>query len=408
MKRILYFLMLSLSLVSCKDDFDISKLRDSAKLVVYSFPTEGDSTLVIVTKSVPVSTAKGFRENLVSQTVDAHIIYKVNGIECPVKRIESEEESFHFCSSNILMIGQYYAVGHQKSGDNIQIEVSADGFQSVSASTYIPQSVDIQVEGMSIAQEKKDYFTYQLDNVLASFQDNGSSRDYYSVKVKRVQVEGKAMYVRSWYDGVIDTVYAENYKDYQGHEDFQKRNENYFHGIWNFDSLHQVCYQQMLDTDKEPLLNKSSQLDDDLGFDGYEYFDNAYIFNDQQLNGQKYTLHLAMLNSNYIGSDYYDQSWDGLFGYGYQVDLYKVTPEYYRFLSSINNASSNDWAEAGIMQITPTYSNVKGGYGVVAGFNVGTSFLHVDPPKNSDNLYHNVKERMVNNHRRQMMLWDNF
>ena len=379
MKRLLYILAVLLSLVSCKDDFDISKLQDSARLVVYSFPTEGDSTLILVTKSLPVTTTKGFLEDLASQTVDAHIIYKVNGQEYPVKRIEREDESLHFCSSGSRLIGQYYAIGKQKNGDNIQVVVSADGFPDVSASTYIPQGVDIQAEGVGFRKEKKDYYTYQTDKVLASFQDEGKSKDYYSVKVKRLQMQGTAAFVyhRS-YDGEVDTTYAENYWDYS------KIVNNYPHGVWNFDSLYHVSSPQMLVTDNEPVLSKSSKIDDDLGFDGYEYFDNAYIFNDQSFNGQKYTLHLVMLNSNNEGSYDYNRSWDGVFGYGYQVELYKVTPEYYRFLSSINNANSNSWAEAGIMQVTPTYSNVKGGFGVVAGFNAKVTSVHVGPPKDID------------------------
>ena len=148
MKKLLYFLLLSLVLVSCKDDFDISKLQDTSRLVVYCFPTVGDTTLVIVTKSVPVATAKGERDKLCRQPVDAHIIYKVNGVECPVKRIASIDEArqfsfFMYDEPYQEMIGQYYAIGKQNEGDDVMVEVSADGFQPVSAATYIPHSVNI-------------------------------------------------------------------------------------------------------------------------------------------------------------------------------------------------------------------------------------------------------------------------
>ena len=99
MKKLLYFLLVSFVLISCKDDFDISKLQDFPRLVVYCFPTVGDTTMIVVTKSVPVATAKGDREKLCRQSVDAHIIYKVNGAECPVKRIESLEEARRFTFS---------------------------------------------------------------------------------------------------------------------------------------------------------------------------------------------------------------------------------------------------------------------------------------------------------------------
>lgn len=97
--------------------------------------------------------------------------------------------------------------------------------------------------------------------------------------------------------------------------------------------------------------------------DDYEYFGNAYIFNDRTINGKTYTLHLDTYSNSYYQSFY---------SFSYVVDLYKVTPEYYRFLKSINDAQSNSWADVGLMQVTPTYSNVKGGFGVVAGYNISS------------------------------------
>lgn len=72
-------MLLCLGLISCKDDFDIQKLQDHSRLVVYCFPTEGDTTLVSVAKSLPVASVKGNVDILSREKVDAHIIYKVNG-----------------------------------------------------------------------------------------------------------------------------------------------------------------------------------------------------------------------------------------------------------------------------------------------------------------------------------------
>ena len=77
--RAFSFMLLCLALVSCKDDFDIQKLQDHPRLVVYCFPTEGDTTLVSVAKSLPVASVKGNVDILSREKVDAHIIYKVNG-----------------------------------------------------------------------------------------------------------------------------------------------------------------------------------------------------------------------------------------------------------------------------------------------------------------------------------------
>ena len=82
MKTMIYrafsLMLFCLALVSCKDDFDIQKLQDHSRLVVYCFPTEGDTTLVSVAKSLPVASVKGNVDILSREKVDAHIIYKVN------------------------------------------------------------------------------------------------------------------------------------------------------------------------------------------------------------------------------------------------------------------------------------------------------------------------------------------
>ena len=323
MKTMLYkavsLMLLCLALVSCKDDFDIQKLQDYPRLVVYCFPTEGDTTLVGVTKSLPVASVKGYVDALSREKVDAHIIYKVNGVEQTVKRIANEEEAQLFTrstKSDVLsqLVGQYYVVGKQKAGDKISIQVSAPDFSSVSASTYIPEKVEVELGDVKLEMKSSDgYNPITIDRVEAVFHDNPSSEDYYSVKLKLQTKE--------------------------------------------------ATQSQMLLTVNEPLLNKRTKLDDDFGMDDYEYFDNAYIFNDRTIKGKSYTLHLDTYSYSYYHSFY---------SFSYVVDLYKVTPEYYRFLKSINDAQSNSWADVGLMQVTPTYSNVKGGFGVVAGYNISS------------------------------------
>lgn len=388
MKKLLYFLLVSLVLVSCKDDFDISKLQDTSRLVVYSFPTASDTTLVIVTKSVPVATAKGDRYSISRQPVDAHIIYKVNGVEQPVKKIETEEDvrkfDYYHINSEVfaeLMMGQYYVVGKQKEGDNITLEVSADGFPAVSAATYIPQSVKIGIDELSFEKVSSDQ---SLDNVLASFMDDGASKDYYSVMVQKNHMEGEVVGVD------VDGSHYVVGDEYQ----YKEFSEKYPNAVWTF-SMHKSSYAQAIDTDKEPVLTKTTELDEDLGFDEYGYYGLSYIFDDHLLNGKRYTLHLSLASTYYTNNYYYTDSWDKMFGYAYIVELYKLTPEYYRYLSSINSAQSNSWAEAGIMQVTPTYSNVKGGFGVVAGYSVSADSVRIEPSGDVDNRYYAPKHEKI-------------
>ena len=389
MKKLLYCLLVSLILVSCKDDFDISKLQDSPRLVMYCFPTVGDTTMIVVTKSVPVATSKGDREKLCRQSVDAHIIYKVNGAECPVKRIASIEEARRFSFPGSFsyvedicqeMVGQYYAIGKQQAGDNIMVEVSAEGFQSVSAATYIPQQVKVGIDELSYEKVSGGSV---LDYMQASFSDDGGSKDYYSVQVRKKNMQGAVIGIDPHHYHYNEPVYV---YDQYSYEDINEKTPDM---IWNFDSLFQVSYAQAIDTEKEPVLNKTSKIDEDLGFDDdYRYYGLSYIFDDHLFNGKKYTLHLNLGSTMYSGGDfYYYSAWDKMFGYTYSVELSKLTPEYYRYLSSINSAQNNGWAEVGIMQVTPTYSNVKGGFGVVAGYNVSTDSIRIEPSGDVDNRY---------------------
>lgn len=382
MKKLLYFLLFSLLLVSCKDDFDIGKLQDASRLVVYCFPTVGDTTIIMVTKSVPVATAKGERDVLTQQPVDADIIYKVNGEEYPVKKIATEEEAkkiFHSEEEyyNKQVMGQYYVVGKQKAGDNVSVEVNADGLRPVFAATYIPLSVNVRIEKSSF----KDVNVYSgLDHIWASFVDEGDLKDYYSVKVRKKHTEGAVIGIDPNHYHYQEPVYVYDVDNYKA---INKETPGM---VWSFDSLFQANYVVSIDTEKEPVFNQTTKIDEDLGFDDYSYYALSYIFDDHLFNGKKYTLHLN-LASIYGNNYYYYSGWDRMFGFTYSVELYKLTPEYYRYLSSINSAQSNSWAEAGIMQVTPTYSNVKGGFGVVAGYNATTDSIRIEPSGDEDDRW---------------------
>ncbi len=70
----LCLILTCLTFASCKDDFDVDKLQDTSRLVVYCFPTEGDTTLVAVSRSLPIASFKGEMDVQSQQAVDAHII----------------------------------------------------------------------------------------------------------------------------------------------------------------------------------------------------------------------------------------------------------------------------------------------------------------------------------------------
>ena len=58
------------------------------------------------------------------------------------------------------LIGQYYAVGKQKAGDKIEVQVSADGLSEVSASTSIPEKVDVNIGDIHLKEKSSDHDVY--------------------------------------------------------------------------------------------------------------------------------------------------------------------------------------------------------------------------------------------------------
>ena len=153
------------------------------------------------------------------------------------------------------LIGQYYAVGKQKAGDKIEVQVSADGLSEVSASTSIPEKIDVNIGDIHLQEKSSDHDVYfSVDKLEATFSDPASTTDYYSVKVTLKQKYGNLKGVPKEGNRWQHDVYVNNYQaylDYLGREDEYE---------WCFDSLaSNIDWPEMVTT-SEPLINKKSEL----------------------------------------------------------------------------------------------------------------------------------------------------
>ena len=61
------------------------------------------------------------------------------------------------------------------------------------------------------------------------------------------------------------------------------------------------------------------------------------------------------------------------FAKAYQLELLRITPEYYNFLRSLNDLENNDLGQAGLSLIRPMQSNIDGGLGLLGGWSVASS-----------------------------------
>lgn len=323
----IYTLLAVFSLTACKDDFDIDKVKSTPKLILYCMPTVGDTTVIELTRSLPVNT-----KGSITPVVDAHINYSVNGKTAEVINMGD---------------GSYKAVAHQQVGDRIELTAQADGLSAVSASTTILDAISIDNPSVKKVHLYSNYNEQAEDfyQISATFTDNASTKDYYAVRVVSGTIipKGGIIYTQDNWEGDAPSD--------------------------NIDETDTVESVQQIYLESEPLLNGIKQIDYDFGYDNNDY-EHFYLFTDDDINGKTYTLHLNVAYEyGYELIHLPDGSlYSQMVSSYYRVILYHITPEFYHFIHSIGSLDNNDLAKAGLSNIAPSYGNVKGGIGMAAGY----------------------------------------
>lgn len=309
-KYISFMIRLGVSLLfsSCVYHFDLDEAGGIPKLVVYSYPGSGDTTVVRLSRSLPV-TGKG---EIVSGLTGTDVRLEVNGT--PVGLLWTDK------ALPGVPAKSYYAVQRYEEGDCIRLTASAEGLETVSSVTTIPAPFPLN----SVHMERKpsDPSTLQFQ---INFTDEASTVNYYAVTVKE-----RAKY---WKDGDSRVYYDKEYTAY-------------------------------MDWDDEPLLKVSAGLDEILMGD-YTYYEQLYIWSDEKIQGKNYTLRL---NKTYI-SDYETSIQDEVYTNRkqYKVCLYSLSEEFYHYLKSMNEQVNNKLGESELAPVRPTYTNVANGLGLVGG-----------------------------------------
>lgn len=325
----IYMALAILSLSSCKDDFDIDKIQSDPKLILYCMPTVGDTTLIRLTRSLPVN-----HKGSIMPVTTAHIDYTVNGKAAEVINMGD---------------GSYKAVAHQEVGDRVDIAAETDSLPAVSASTTILDAIEIDTPTIRRVHLYSNYDEQAEDfyQIAATFTDPKATKDYYAVQVVSATITRRG--------GIYTGSGDEDYPRYTDETDTTEMVRRIY-------------------LDSEPLLSGLGQVDYDFGYDDNDY-EHFYIFTDDDINGKTYTLHLNMWRDRdheFIKRP--DGSLDNVeVSPYYRVILYHIPPEFYHFVHSIGSLDNNDLAKAGLSNIAPSYGNVKGGIGMTAGYHKTTT-----------------------------------
>lgn len=296
-------------LSSCTYHFELDDVGASSKLVLYSYPGSADTTVVHLSRSLPVS-QKG---ELVRGLKGADVHLSVNGEAVPLAWTDDSIPG--------VPAQSYYAVKAYEDGDKVNITAAVEGMKTVSSATVVPSLFPLT----SIKLAHKDDSPSQCQFRI-HFTDHALTKDYYALKVERKQL------------------------------------------FWNDGKYSEESNTLALNLDDEPLLNTSSGLDDILMIEN-GFYRNLYYWDDTKIQGKSYTLRL----NTYYETDYEDDfiTPEGVehikCQVKYRISLYSLSEEFYRYLKSLNDQKNNGLGNSELAPIHSTYTNVSNGIGVVGG-----------------------------------------
>ena len=300
MKKIIY-LILAAILSSCTYHFELDEVDASEKLVLYCFPSNKDTTVIQLSKSVPVSK----REPLDKSVRNADIHFTVNGKEQAIYWNED--------STSSLPAQCYYTLGKWGKNDCLQLQAASTGLPAITAQTVMPDNFPLKE--IRLAPKGDSDNTLQ---VLLTFKYDGGTNDYYGIRLIKKEITTK-----------------------DGDED--------------------VSFQSVeFDLKDEPLLNNLSDLDEIFMFSN-RFFQNLYIWDDEKIPGKEYTVRLNMDYQKDYDVDWDNFSYRE----EYKIYLYKLSPEFYSYFKTLNNINNNDLGNHGLSPMLHHYTNVSNGIGVV-------------------------------------------
>lgn len=239
----------------------------------------------------------------------ADIKFRVNGISYYVERAVD--------SAGAIPQGCWFVKAPLEAGDEVTVEATVAGFNPISATTTIPPAVP--------------EFTWKCtrDSVRVAFYDDPVTEDWYGLAVycERTVIDLDS--------GQVKTVLRQNLRPLAGLQD----------GWWYSMARNYI----------------------DIPFNGWAFgygWTPVRTWPDTGFSEQeKTTLYMTTRDiTNYWGN--YEQR------DRFKVRLYRFSKEFFRYGVALDHARNNDLAEIGLAPAAYAYTNVTGGVGILAGWNV--------------------------------------
>lgn len=332
--RYISFLLLLLTAASCKDDIDIKDFVQPAKLTIYAMPGTEDTTYIRISAGIPITDGNSSKE--IPLISDAQVTYTV------------DDKPQHVDN---LGRGLYRVVCRKEPGSRISIQASHPDYPTATAHTQIPEAVPVKILNTAQVSIYDDNSATMLsyDQIQASFKDTPGRHDYYAVQVIAQYFKGSAAVYKD-----REQAYFNNYSSFNT---YSRKDYDSIRVVIT-DTLTQIV---PINTAHEPALGTMTDIDDFFGYGNYFAW-NFNIFDDALFDGQEHTLRLNVRNG------LYSIPFSPL-SYQYQVVLYRLSPEFFRYVHAINLQDNNDLSSMGLAQINMSESNIENGYGILGAWN---------------------------------------
>ena len=310
MKKIILSILVSSLLFSCEDMETVVTIDippHEAVLVLNSIVDTDTEVRVLVSHSVGA-----FEQITPSCITDAEVLLFENNQfvdTLMIDLINTDSVNYYndFGESQILM--NYYTSDIiPNSGSTYTIKVNHPSYESITASTYIPEDIivyDIQID--TVTDPEKIGFSF-------SFNDNGIQENYYRLKLF-------SSCMKTWIDDGDTVDYG-----YSG---------------------------RMI------MMSNDPSFPSDIPFEGYTFIDQQVIFTDDLFNGQEKNISIDVESKGYRYSDCDTVT----------IQFSTFSDDTYSYYNSLGEHS--DKGELGLFggEVIPVYSNVENGLGVIISVN---------------------------------------
>ncbi|MBQ4169701.1 MAG: DUF4249 family protein [Bacteroidales bacterium] len=361
-------LILGCCLSSCDYYFDLEGLDRDSKLYVQCIAGNSDRTFINIQKAMGVNSSGDIMPDVES------ISLKVNGRECAIEKFvlpDPPENPYYGVTKTSVApplpweLEEYYTLKRYniwytdapiKDSDELSLEVKAKGMESVSASARVPQKVVIQDVKVTPKVTTVTDFDVSYKESYLSFDvsiADVSPEEYYGV---RIPIEVNNTY--TYDDGRVESY------NYSAHAGIINRTGSGVldevqnaTGDWS-PSLYNNYFIDSFGRRNLYIIPGSRIKDGHLQFDCNGYFSSQGISETRDIDPETGEWIIGHVSISTIGR--------------YKVEVFRVSPEFYRFNKAQSMIEDNYLATVGLSPSTFSYTNIKGGFGVL-GTLTGTS-----------------------------------